>query len=102
MKVLVVDDDPAIRAIAKLALESFGGHAVIVAATAEEALALAASERPDAVLLDVELGDTDGRTLIFDAPVVLLTGHEELAGIHKPFDPRALNAQLLVQLRGAR
>ncbi len=55
MIILVVDDEPQIR---KLLITGLGGygHEVIAAANAAEALALAAQRRPDAVVLDVNLG----------------------------------------------
>jgi CheY-like chemotaxis protein len=59
-KVLVVDDDPDIRRIAALALGRIGGFAVALAASADEALARAAAEPPDLVLLDVTMPGTDG------------------------------------------
>jgi two-component system KDP operon response regulator KdpE len=53
--ILVVDDEPQIR---KLLITGLGGygHEVIAAANAAEALTLAAQRRPDAVVLDVNLG----------------------------------------------
>lgn len=103
MKVMIVDDDPAIIAIATLALAT-KGHVVVSAQTADAALALAATECPDAILLDVELGDDDGLALRakFAAPVVMLTGRAGVDGIAKPFDPLTLADQLLVKLRAAR
>ena len=55
MIILVVDDEPQIR---KLLITGLGGygHEVIAAANAAEALTLAAQRRPDAVVLDVNLG----------------------------------------------
>lgn len=55
MIILVVDDEPQIR---KLLITGLGGygHEVIAASNAAEALALAAQRRPDAVVLDVNLG----------------------------------------------
>jgi two-component system OmpR family response regulator len=59
-KILVVDDDPDIRRMAALALERLGGFRVVLAAGAEEALAHAAREAPDLVLLDVSMPGMDG------------------------------------------
>jgi CheY-like chemotaxis protein len=59
-KILVVDDDPDIRRIAALSLERLGGFRVVLAASAEEALAQVAHEPPDLVLLDVTMPGTDG------------------------------------------
>jgi two-component system OmpR family response regulator len=63
-KILVVDDDPDIRRIAALSLERIGGFRVDLAASSEEALALASSEAPDLVLLDVTMPGADGRATL--------------------------------------
>ena len=57
--VLVVDDDAPIAASLRRALE-YAGHRVTVAADGPGALAAAARERPDVVVLDVMLPGIDG------------------------------------------
>ena len=57
--VLVVDDEPAIRRTVSAGL-SARGYAVRVASTGEEAVASAAEDPPDLVILDLGLPDTDG------------------------------------------
>jgi DNA-binding NarL/FixJ family response regulator len=58
--VLIVDDHPSFRAMARAVLAD-GGYAVVgEAADAESALAAARELRPDCVLLDVGLGGVDG------------------------------------------
>ena len=58
--VLVVDDEPDVRLVARLVLTS-AGYEVIEAASGEEALdALSGDARPDAVLLDVRMKGIDG------------------------------------------
>lgn len=57
--ILVVDDDPAERTLLRRALE-LDGHRVLEAADGQEGLDLAASERPDLVLLDLEMPRLDG------------------------------------------
>lgn len=110
-RVLVVDDEPDIREIARLSLERLAGWTVLTAASGDEALQLAAQELPDAVLLDVMIPGMDGpevaRRLAADPttagiPVLLLTARarsaerEELAEgpvaavLTKPFDPTSL------------
>jgi two-component system OmpR family response regulator len=59
-KLLVVDDDPDIRRIALLSLERIGGFQVTLASGGDEALAHAARELPDLVLLDVSMPGKDG------------------------------------------
>jgi two-component system response regulator AtoC len=79
--VLVVDDDPGTRKVARanLALE---GLEVSTASCAAEALALLASSDPLAVVTDVKMPDLDGVTLMEriralrpGLPVVLVTAH---------------------------
>ena len=58
--VLIVDDHPSFRTIARAVLAD-GGYAVVgEAADAQSALAAARQFRPDCVLLDVQLGEVDG------------------------------------------
>lgn len=59
MKVLIVDDDPAIRMLYKEELED-EGYEVIVASSGEEALTLFDSEDPDIVTLDILMPGMDG------------------------------------------
>lgn len=105
-RVLVVEDNPLNLELAADLLEA-DGFAVMIAQTGQEGLALAQQERPDLILMDIQLPGMDGldatRLLKTDPsteriPVVALTAHamrgdEELifgAGcdgyITKPFD----------------
>ena len=114
-RVLVVDDSSLIREAAKIALASLGGWDVLCAEGGEEALALAAAELPDAILLDVVMPGMDGIEVAERlagtpgaraCPIVLLTARDrpedhELFGrlpiagvITKPFDVAALADQL--------
>src|ERR1700750_1893666 len=61
--VLVVDDDPAFRSLARRLLVGSGLGLAGEAATVAAALAAAGSLRPDAILVDVGLPDGDGITL---------------------------------------
>ena len=61
--VLVVDDDPAFRRMARSLLAGFGLAVAGEAGTAAAALAAAGALRPDAVLVDVRLPDRDGVAL---------------------------------------
>ena len=114
MNLLLVDDEPDIRAIAKLALERIGGHTVTAAGSAAEAVEAVSAERPDAVLLDVMMPDVDGpaalerlRPLLGqDVPVIFLTAKSQSADVErlkalgavgviaKPFDPLGLPGEL--------
>ena len=84
LRVLVVDDEPSVRLIARLMLER-AGYAVEEAEDAAVAVARAQSGRGFAmVLLDVSLPDRAGtdlipelRSLVPDARVVLTSGRAE-------------------------
>jgi type II secretory ATPase GspE/PulE/Tfp pilus assembly ATPase PilB-like protein/DNA-binding response OmpR family regulator len=60
--ILTVDDDPDIRHLVTRFLEA-GGMRVTAAADADEAVAAINAERPDLVLMDVDMPGTDGFTL---------------------------------------
>lgn len=122
--VLVMDDTRAVRVAAARLLQGLGA-VVIEASSVSEGLALARAERPDALLLDLDLPDGDGLDVckgiraasdraLSRAPVVVLTGSDPLvhhvraleAGaddfIEKPFAPRILAARLGNLVRRAR
>lgn len=106
-KVLVVDDEAPIRLLCRVNLEAEGME-VIEAADGQTGLALARSEQPDVILLDVMMPAMDGwqvaEQLVEDAqagqiPLVFLTARAELRDrarglelggvdyITKPFNP---------------
>jgi DNA-binding response OmpR family regulator len=58
--ILIVDDEPSVRAMVRTAIGLRDHFRVIEAANAADALSLAAQERPHLVLLDVALPDHDG------------------------------------------
>jgi signal transduction histidine kinase/ActR/RegA family two-component response regulator len=111
--VLVVDDDPMVRSVAKRLLESFG-LTVHVADGGREALDHigAAPDAIDAVLLDMTMPELSGPEVFAriqvirpDLPVVLMSGYHEdelapevgqgISGfIQKPFTPADLAARL--------
>jgi DNA-binding NarL/FixJ family response regulator len=63
-RVALVDDDPDYRYLVRLALEGAGHEVVGEAGDARGAVALAAEEQPDLVLLDVDLPGADGLSAI--------------------------------------
>jgi CheY-like chemotaxis protein len=84
-RILVVDDDPDIRALANLAL-SQDGHVVTEASGGQEALALIAAEAPDLLVLDLLMPVQGGlevlkilrsRPATAALPVVLLTAMDD-------------------------
>ena len=114
-RILIVDDESAIRLVCQLNLDS-AGFQTLEAADGETALALARSEHPDLILLDVMLPGIDGWQVAEqlaaspetrEIPILFLSaraeradearGHEAggLGYITKPFDPEDLI--LLVQ-----
>ncbi|HSC03622.1 MAG TPA: response regulator [Solirubrobacteraceae bacterium] len=62
-RVLIVDDDPRFRALARGLLEARGYTVVAEAASGAEALAAVERASPSAALVDVQLPDADGLAL---------------------------------------
>ena len=82
---LIVDDEEAVCGALQRALAA-EGHSVATAASAEQAFALAAKRKPDAIILDVRLPGMDGltalgrlRELSADAPVIVITAFGNLS-----------------------
>ena len=83
-RVLLVEDEPAVRRLVQMTLE-LQGYRVQVAGTAEDALAgLSAESPPELLLTDLRLPGMDGRQLalaarerIPDLPVLFVSGHPE-------------------------
>jgi DNA-binding NarL/FixJ family response regulator len=63
---LLVDDDPAFRALATRILNDIGIEVVGIAGDAAAAVAAAKSLKPDAALVDVGLPDRDGVELAYE------------------------------------
>ena len=79
-KILLVDDEPHIRKFVGLLLKQLGSPTIIEAANGREALDLYRLERPDLVLLDVNMPVLDGlatlralRELYPEVVVIMLT-----------------------------
>jgi CheY-like chemotaxis protein len=106
-RVLIIEDEPIIAMDLQQLVESAGHDVVGVAASEDEAVALAESERPSLVLADVNLGlGGDGASAVerilarHAAPVIFVTAYPErlLTGsrvepafvITKPFEPTML------------
>jgi DNA-binding NarL/FixJ family response regulator len=112
--ILLVDDDPDVRALVASVLEA-AGHTVQEAATGSEALAAARAERPALVLLDVCLPGPGGYSILRDLrallgeqlPIIFLSGErthplDSASGLFlgaddyilKPFHPEELLARV--------
>jgi two-component system, cell cycle response regulator DivK len=74
-RVLVVEDNEKNRKLVRDVLQ-FHGYEVLVAGTAAEGIALARTEQPSLILLDIQLPDLDGM-----AALRLLRAEPETAGI---------------------
>lgn len=61
-RVLIIDDEYGIRKIVEISLKAIAGWEVLVAASGQEGLAIAAVAQPDAILLDVMMPEMDGIT----------------------------------------
>ncbi|MCW2780943.1 MAG: two-component system response regulator [Marmoricola sp.] len=84
LRVLVVDDEPNIAELLRMALR-YEGWDVEVALTGSKAVSTAKVQRPDAVVLDMMLPDFDGmevlrrlRTDQLDVPVLFLTARDSV------------------------
>jgi DNA-binding response OmpR family regulator len=117
--ILVVDDEAKIVQLAKDFLEN-GGFRVLTAADGSTALAVARHEKPDLIVLDLNLPGMDGLDVCralrreSDVPIIMLTARVEetdrLIGLElgaddyitKPFSPRELVARVRVVLRRVR
>ncbi|BCV23938.1 MAG TPA: response regulator transcription factor [Firmicutes bacterium] len=115
-KILVVDDEATIVEFVRINLEK-AGFTVLSAGDGDTALALATSERPDLIVLDVMLPGRDGFEVCRElrrtssTPIIMLTARDEdidkILGLElgaddyitKPFNPRELVARIKAILR---
>jgi DNA-binding NarL/FixJ family response regulator len=93
--VLIVDDHAIFRTRARKLLELAGYNIVGEAADAAEAISATRRLKPDVVLLDVQLPDADGFSIVAelnsgaDAPAVVLTSTREAADYGSRLDETA-------------
>lgn len=114
-RILYVEDEPDIQAVARLALEMVGGFTLEVCSSGAEAIEKAPAFRPQLILSDVMMPGMDGPTLLArlrglaqteTTPAVFMTAkvqaneiarYKELGAldvITKPFDPMTLASQV--------
>lgn len=60
MKVLVVDDDDGVRDVIQFSLEAVAGWTTLATNSGQEGIAIAKSQQPDLILLDMMMPDEDG------------------------------------------
>ncbi len=110
-RILYVEDEPDIQAIAKLALEMVGGFTVELSSSGQDALHKAVTFQPDLVLLDVMMPGMDGPTTFqklreqpqtATLPIAFMTAKVQtdeieryismgaIGFVAKPFDPMKL------------
>jgi AmiR/NasT family two-component response regulator len=117
VRILVVEDDPSSALLVATILRKEGYAVVGSASSGPDAIALTTAERPDLVLMDVELtGEMDGVDAAFairegaGSPVVFLTSKTDPVVLErartvephgyllKPIDPRALRPAIEMAL----
>lgn len=117
IKILVVDDEPAIRKLLRVGLGT-EGYTILEAGSGRDAIEQLKQTRPDLILLDLGLPDIQGHDLLskwrselFDLPIVILSSRTDEAGIvkalelgaddyvTKPFGTKELVARIRVALR---
>ena len=122
-RILLVEDESDIQAVAQLALEAVGGFTVKICCSGNEALQEAPIFEPDLILLDVMMPVMDGPStlkvlrqlpLTAETPVIFMTAkvqpqerrfYEELGAIGvipKPFDPITLSSTIQTIWKGQR
>jgi two-component system KDP operon response regulator KdpE len=117
-RILVIDDEPQIRRFLDISLRA-QGHAVRLAGTGREGLALLATQGADLVVLDLGLPDMDGHEVLRElrawsgVPVLVLSVRADEAGkvaaldagandyVTKPFGTPELMARIRALLRDA-
>jgi len=123
-KILIVEDDPAVRGVVELALEREGMRTLAVADGEAALKRLGSSDQDvDLVVLDVMLPGVDGVSVCreiragdvgSDVPIIMLTARDDEASVliglevgaddyvTKPFSPRQLVSRIRAHLRRRR
>ncbi|MGV2827636.1 response regulator [Myxosarcina sp. GI1(2024)] len=114
-RILLIDDEEDIQTLASLCIELESGWELITASSGKEGVAIAETEQPDAILLDVMMPELDGLQTLKKLqinpktqhiPTIFLTAKSQAADrrrfyaagakgvINKPFDSLTLASQI--------
>lgn len=113
-EILIIDDEPQIRKLLQINLES-NDYKILQAGTGNEGIRLAASHRPDLVLLDIGLPDISGHQVLeqlrswYTNPIIILSVQNNEKDIVSALDNGATDylskpfrtGELLARIRGA-
>ena len=114
-KILYIEDEPDIQAVAKIALEAVGGFTLKICSSGAEAIASAEAFGPDLILLDVMMPVMDGPATLLKlreipslkkVPAIFMTAKVQKEEVNrfisigavdvipKPFDPMTLSEKI--------
>lgn len=113
-EILVIDDEPQIRKLLEITLQS-NGYVVRAATTAREGLIMASNHPPELILLDLGLPDENGQAVLqklrkwYTAPIIILSVQKAEDEIIKALDNGANDylskpfrtGELLARIRSA-
>ncbi|MDJ0687351.1 MAG: response regulator [Xenococcaceae cyanobacterium MO_188.B32] len=118
--ILLIDDEETIQEVVQVGIEIETGWQVAIASSGLEGIAVAASQQPDAILLDVMMPDMDGISTLSQLkanaktqsiPVIFLTAKTQAADknlfhslgvvgvITKPFNSMTLASRIAKMLQ---
>ena len=114
IEILIIDDEPAIRKLLQIALES-NDYKVTQAATGKEGEILAANHPPELIILDIGLPDINGHELLkefrkwYNKSIIILSVENSEEDIVKALDDGATDyltkpfrtSELLARIRSA-
>jgi two-component system KDP operon response regulator KdpE len=113
-EILIVDDEPQIRKLLQISLES-NDYKVVQASSAKEGIMLSANHPPDLILLDIGLPDQSGHAVLkelrewFNRPIIILSVQDKESEIVSSLDNGATDyltkpfrtGELLARIRSA-
>ncbi|MBK8518346.1 MAG: response regulator [Saprospiraceae bacterium] len=113
-EILIIDDEPQIRKLLQINLES-NDYKVVQASTGKEGMILAASHPPDLILLDIGLPDKNGHQILqelkewYNKPIIILSVEDSESDIVAALDNGATDyltkpfrtGELLARIRSA-